>query len=58
MATYLDHTVLPAFAVENKFVLIQYPGRKEVARTIRDSETDSDQRPANHWMVQHRHSGR
>ena len=28
MATYKDHTVLPAFAVKNKFILIQYPEKR------------------------------
>ena len=29
MATYLDHTVLPAFALEGRFVLILYPGERK-----------------------------
>ena len=29
MASYIDNTVLPAFAVENKYVIIQYPGERK-----------------------------
>ena len=29
MASYLDHTVLPAFALEGRFVLILYPGERK-----------------------------